>query len=70
MNWPDRKDIPGILIIAIFLAGVVYASIFHPGLIKDMNHGFGPEWECLPMQKGDPICFKRETPKSGSPTAN
>ncbi|ESY66284.1 hypothetical protein X742_19070 [Mesorhizobium sp. LNHC232B00] len=29
-----------------------------PGLGKNTNFGFGPEWQCTPMAKGDPICVK------------
>ncbi|ESY06843.1 hypothetical protein X753_14045 [Mesorhizobium sp. LNJC399B00] len=33
-------------------------SVLFPGLGKNTNFGFGPEWQCTPMAKGDPICVK------------
>jgi hypothetical protein len=23
------------------------------------NAGFGPDWDCTPMPKGDPVCVKK-----------
>ena len=70
MDWPNRGDIPGILFIAVLMGITFYVLVFHPGLADKTNHGFGPEWECLPMQQGDPICFKRSTTKTESPISN
>ncbi|TPK58223.1 hypothetical protein FJ546_24350 [Mesorhizobium sp. B2-4-19] len=70
MNWPNRGDIAGIFIIAALLGSIFYVWVFHPGLSQKPNYGFGPEWECLPMQKGDPICFKRPATKTESQISN
>ncbi|ESX74611.1 hypothetical protein X754_19795 [Mesorhizobium sp. LNJC403B00] len=32
--------------------------LLFPGLRTDTNFGFGPEWQCTLMPKGDPICVK------------
>lgn len=54
-----RGDIFGILCIIVLLVGILYIGTFHPGLAEKTNHGFGPEWTCLPVDYGDPVCFKR-----------
>ena len=36
--------------------GLVVAMLL--GLGKNTNFGFGPEWQCTPMPKGDPICVR------------
>lgn len=60
MNWHDRRpgDIKGILLMVAVLGGLVVALLLFPGLGKNTNFGFGPEWQCAPMAKGDPICVK------------
>jgi len=58
MRWPHfrRGDIAGILLMAAVFALIGYAALFHP--LRDQNFGFGPEWQCAPVAKGDPICVK------------
>lgn len=67
MNWPylRRGDIPGIVIMAVFLAAIVFVGLFLPRLAQQ-NFGFGPEWQCVRMEKGDPICVKLV--EKGEPT--
>jgi hypothetical protein len=58
MHWPylRRGDIAGILLMAAVFAVLGYALLFHP--LRYGNFGFGPEWQCTPVGKGDPICVK------------
>ena len=58
MNWRDPRpgDLKGILLMVAVFAGLVVAILL--GLGKNTNFGFGPEWQCAPMTKGDPICVK------------
>ena len=51
-----RGDIAGILLMAAVFALIGYAALFHP--LPDGNFGFGPEWQCAPVGKGEPICVK------------
>lgn len=59
MNWPylRRGDICGIIIMAVVLAAIVLVGLLFPRL-GQQNFGFGPEWQCIRMEKGDPICVK------------
>lgn len=53
-----RRDIFAVLLIIVLIVGLLYMGTFHPRL-AEANHGFGPEWTCLPVGEGDPVCFKR-----------
>ncbi|RWB59657.1 hypothetical protein [Mesorhizobium sp.] len=59
MNWPylRRGDVAGILLMAVVLAGIVLVLLFFPQR-GQQNFGFGPEWQCARMEKGDPICVR------------
>lgn len=59
MNWPylRRGDISGVVFMAVVLAAIVFVSLFFPRF-GQRNFGFGPEWQCVRMEKGDPICVK------------
>jgi len=35
------------------------AFIFLPSPLRNLNAGFGPEWECTPQAKGGPTCIKK-----------
>ncbi|MDX8526924.1 hypothetical protein RFM68_20695 [Mesorhizobium sp. MSK_1335] len=59
MNWPylTRGDMAGLLFVAVFFAAVVLALLFFPQR-AEQNFGFGPEWQCVRMEQGDPICVR------------
>ncbi|BCM18520.1 hypothetical protein [Mesorhizobium sp. J8] len=59
MNRPclRRGDIRGIIIVAAVLAAIVVGELLFPRL-GQQSFGFGPEWQCVRMEKGDPICVK------------
>ncbi len=58
MNWHDLRpgDLKGILLMVAVFAGLAAAMLL--GFGKNTNFGFGPEWQCTPMPKGDPICVR------------
>ena len=56
-RYLTRADISGIVIVALVLAAIVFVGLFFPRL-GQQNFGFGPEWQCTRMEKGDPICVK------------
>ena len=55
--YPTRADIIGILIAValVCICALVYVRFpyFHQAT------GFGPDWDCKVMPKGDPICTKK-----------
>lgn len=55
--YPTRADIVGILfalvVACLFAFVVVRYPYFHQAT------GFGPDWDCKVMPKGDPVCTKR-----------
>jgi len=58
LRWyPTRTDILGILLalaaVCLFAFIVVRFPLFHQAT------GFGPDWDCKVMPKGDPICVKK-----------
>jgi hypothetical protein len=66
MDWREltRRQIAGILLV-ILVAGILcFGGLAFPNLQLRANFGFGPEWDCLPQAKGDPVCMKR-TAKTG-----
>ncbi len=64
MRWPQRyptrSDIIGVLltlvVLFLFAFVVVRFPYFHQAT------GFGPNWDCKIMPKGDPICVKKPGP--------
>jgi hypothetical protein len=67
MHWPYLKngDIAGILLVAVVLAVAVFVLLVHPSR-DQQNFGFGPEWQCARMERGDPICVRlvnKDTPR-------
>jgi hypothetical protein len=35
-------------------------AIYLPNLRQQRaNAGFGPDWDCIPQAKGDPVCTRR-----------
>ena len=60
MNRHDLRpgDLKAILLMVAIFAAVATVLALFPRLGKNTNFGFGPEWQCTPMAKGDPICVK------------
>jgi hypothetical protein len=61
MRWPQwyptRADITGILF-ALLLAGLfAFVVARFPNFHR--AGGFGPDWDCKVMPKGDPVCIKK-----------
>jgi hypothetical protein len=59
MNWPylGPGDVAGILLMAIVLAVLAFVLLFFPQR-EEQNFGFGPEWQCVRTEQGDPICVR------------
>jgi hypothetical protein len=58
LNWyPTRTDILGILIALAAMCLVAFVIVRFP-LFRHAT-GFGPDWDCTVMGKGDPVCIKK-----------
>jgi hypothetical protein len=61
MRWPQwyptRADIMGILFALVVACLLVFVTVRFPYF----HHatGFGPDWDCKVMPKGDPVCIKK-----------
>jgi hypothetical protein len=54
-----RGDIAGIVLVVLFLGAALLGSLVLPDVARNVNFGFGPEWDCFPAGHGDPVCIKR-----------
>jgi hypothetical protein len=61
MRWPQwyatRSDIMGILFALVVACLFVFVVVRFPHFHQAT--GFGPEWNCTVMPKGDPVCIKK-----------
>jgi MFS family permease len=52
----------------VLMAGISgWEFLRDPMLPKNSNFGFGPEWRCTSMGKGEPVCIKAP---AGQPSAH
>jgi hypothetical protein len=54
-----RGDVIAVAIGLAILALAAICFIYIPNWART-NAGFGPEWECTSVGKGDPVCIKRQ----------
>ena len=62
MRWipPSRGDVVGIVLgVLLVLLIVLYAVSGPLGLRTRTNYGFGPEWNCTSLGRGEPLCVKK-----------
>lgn len=63
MKWnrplPHPGNIAAILLLIAIVALLTFVSL-KPSATSD--HGFGKEWECTPLPKGEPVCIKKPSP--------
>ncbi|GLR87623.1 hypothetical protein GCM10007857_43340 [Bradyrhizobium iriomotense] len=58
LHWnPTRADILGILFALVLVYLCAFIAVRFP-LFRQPT-GFGPDWDCHRMPKGDPVCTKR-----------
>jgi hypothetical protein len=58
-----RGDIVGIVLVIAFLGAALFGSLVLPDVARNINFGFGPEWDCFSSGYGDPVCVKN-SPKN------
>jgi hypothetical protein len=57
-DWADTAKVLGlVLVIVIFVA--VFAIWLPSPLLRSPNASFGPDWDCVPQARGEPVCTKK-----------
>ncbi len=71
MKWswsgPARGDVLAIVMLVAIVVGFAIAAIGYRGWGRAT--GFGPDWDCHDVGKGDPVCVKKPAVNSGGSTA-
>ncbi|SHG57165.1 hypothetical protein SAMN05443248_2000 [Bradyrhizobium erythrophlei] len=50
----------GVLFIVVVLCLIAFSFYWFPNFTKfKPNNGFGPDWDCTPVPRGQPICIKK-----------
>jgi len=61
MRWPrwypTRADIVGIVFLLIVVCVFAFVVVRFPAFRQAT--GFGPNWDCKAMPRGDPVCTKK-----------
>ena len=55
-GYPTFGDVISVLVVVLVLS--LLALGWFPNW-RNTGAGFGPDWDCTPVPKGDPICIKR-----------
>jgi hypothetical protein len=61
---PNRGDLLAIAFGVVIVATVVFGLLFRPWNARVPASGFGPDWDCTSVPKGEPICVKRPPAKN------
>jgi hypothetical protein len=62
LQWtPDRAGILWLLVSAIVATSIFAVVMIRYPSIRQRNAGagFGPDWDCTPQPKGEPVCIKK-----------
>jgi hypothetical protein len=68
MRWPQwylrRGDVMSILFVIVVLCLVAFRLYWFPTIkvATGVVTGFGPDWDCTPVPRGEPICIKKPGP--------
>jgi hypothetical protein len=54
---PSRSEAVGVLFVLVVIGGILFVWVQYPGFRGAT--GFGPDWNCTSVAKGDPICVKK-----------
>jgi hypothetical protein len=69
--WPGTRmgDVTAIVLTVALIAGVfIFTTLVKiPNLAPTWNNGFGPEWDCTSVGKGDPVCIRKPLAASEKP---
>ncbi|MDH6258902.1 hypothetical protein M2427_002827 [Bradyrhizobium sp. BR13661] len=56
-GYPTRADVLGVLFALVLVCLCAFVYVQYP-LFRQPS-GFGPDWTCQSMPKGDPVCIKK-----------
>jgi hypothetical protein len=62
LRWtPDRNGMLALAFAAVVIVCVfAFVMIYFPNFQqRAASAGFGPDWDCTPQPRGDPICVKK-----------
>jgi hypothetical protein len=60
MKWPwPLPRLAEVLGIAFAIAIICVLAVLGIGRQQTPNAGFGPDWDCTPVPKGEPVCVKK-----------
>ena len=61
MKWlpPRRGDIAAVIVFALLVAAYVGFVSAYPSGGLVLHRGFGPEWNCTKIGRGEPVCIKK-----------
>jgi hypothetical protein len=64
MNWPPLpsrySEIKTFVLLVAIVGSLAFLAIHFGNLPQQRaNAGFGPDWECTGVGKGDPVCVKK-----------
>jgi len=57
--FPSRGDILGVLFVLALLGLLAFMFVRYPNF--KAATGFGPDWDCISVPQGEPICVKKAT---------
>jgi hypothetical protein len=61
MRWPQRYptrgDVMSVLFVLVVVCLIALRYIWFPQ--PNAPNGFGPDWDCIAVSKGEPICMKK-----------
>jgi hypothetical protein len=56
VNW---RELAPYAFAGVLLVVIVFGTYFATSRPSHTNFGFDDTWECIPQEKGDPVCFKK-----------
>jgi hypothetical protein len=61
MMWayPARGDVMSVLFVVFLLGLLAFCFVWFPNPQSNTGAGFGPDWDCIAVPTGEPICHKR-----------
>jgi len=69
MPWPwptpNRRDAIAVVVLIAIVAAFAFAAVRQSGWGRPAD--LGPDWDCVNVGKGDPVCVKKPAANAGNP---